>query len=147
MLETVKELAEEASRWGVMIGIEPAIGHIIDSVESMSRLLNEVPSPHIGVVFDPCNLMHPGNIDRQEEVMDQAFASFGNRIVLVHAKDLDFSGDGGSVTYKPLGDGLLNYEHFIHLVQLHKPLIDITLEGLQREEIPSSYTFIQNILK
>lgn len=146
MLETVSELAEEASRWGVIVGIEPAWGHIIDSVESMTRLLKEVPSPHISVVFDPCNLMHVGNVGQQEEVMNQAFEAFGDRIVLVHAKDFDFSGEGNALTYKPLGDGLLNYEHFINLVQTHKPLIDITLEGIQMSEIRSSLVFIQSCI-
>ncbi len=146
LIETVRELAEEAGRWGVMIGIEPAMGHIIDSVESMARLLEEVPSPHIGVVFDPCNLMHIGNVERQEEVMNQAFEAFGNRIVLVHAKDFDFD-NAGKVIYRPLGAGLLNYPHFIELLQTYKPLIDISLEGLQVEEIPSSLRFIENMMK
>jgi sugar phosphate isomerase/epimerase len=142
MREAVKELADEAEKWGVFVGIEPAVGHVIGSIDTMQRLIEEVPSSHIGVVIDPCNLLHPANIDKQEEVMDQAFAQLGSRMVLAHAKDFHFEADGSKRTCA-LGSGLLNYPHFIRLLKTNKPYIDVTLEGIGGESIDSSLAYIR----
>jgi hypothetical protein len=53
-------------------------------------------------------LLGSGNIERQEEVMEQSFEAFGSRIVLVHAKDFIFDGETDSKFAKPHGKGILN---------------------------------------
>ncbi|MDQ1909047.1 sugar phosphate isomerase/epimerase [Paenibacillus sp. GD4] len=138
--ETVEELAEQAEKYGVIAAIEPATSLVIHSTEGMLRMLEEVPSPNLGVLIDPCNLMDTDNIVRQDEVMKEAFEALAARTVLIHAKDIK-ENEKGRFEYTGLGTGLLNYPLFLQLVRQYKPHIDITLEGVTEEHLPASLDF------
>jgi sugar phosphate isomerase/epimerase len=142
--ETIEELAEQAEKYGVIAAIEPATSLTIHSTEGMLRMLEEVPSPNLGVLIDPCNLMDADNISRQDEVMEEAFRALAARTVLIHAKDI-VKNEQGSFEYTGLGNGLLNYPLFLKLVRQHKPFIDITLEGITEDLLPSSLDYFTKV--
>jgi len=53
----------------------------------MRRILDEVPSSNIGVVLDPCNFIGDA-VDVQDQIVDDSFRLFGDRIILAHLKDI-----------------------------------------------------------
>ena len=57
LLKTVKELVREAEKYGVNIGIEGVYQFVINSPEIMARLVTDVNSDNLKVIFDPCNLI------------------------------------------------------------------------------------------
>ncbi|WP_426448030.1 sugar phosphate isomerase/epimerase family protein [Paenibacillus sp. S-38] len=139
---SVLELAEEADKWGVTVGIEPAYTLVIHSTEGMLRLLEEVPTSTLGVVLDPCNLLNASLIDRQHEIISAAFDALADRTVLFHAKDIRKTASGGT-EYTPLGTGELDYPHFLRLVKERKPHCHITMEGLEPDQIAPSLDFFR----
>lgn len=138
---SVSELADEAARWGVTFAIEPALTHSIDSTETMLRLLEEVPSSNLGVLLDPCNLLHGGNARRMDEVMTEAFERLADRLVLVHVKD-SLVRDNGERVNAPYGAGLMNFPLLADLVRTHKPWVDLSMEGVERGAITESRDFL-----
>lgn len=125
--ETVEELAEEAEKWGVLIGIEPVASNTVASTALMKRLIEEVASPAVHVVLDPVNLLDRHNVERQDEVLRDAFTQLSDRIALIHVKDFKMN-EQGEKAYAMVGKGELNYPLLFELLQQHKPLIDISLE-------------------
>lgn len=82
VVESVKELVEEAERFGVIVGIEGGINHPIHTPERMKRLLDLVPSNNLQVIYDPANFISMNNYLVQEGVIREAFELFGDRMGL-----------------------------------------------------------------
>jgi len=142
----VEELAEEAEKWGVTVGIEPSGTEVIHSADLMHRMLEEVPSTNIGVVMDPCHLLQAHNIDRQHEVLQHAFRQLGHRIVLAHVKDMDFTPEGKK-KYVRMGTGCVDYPFFMQLLQQYKPYSNVSFEGgIEPEDIPASIAHLKSCL-
>ncbi|MFE5322136.1 sugar phosphate isomerase/epimerase family protein [Paenibacillus sp. NPDC056579] len=137
----VEELVEEAEKWGVLIGLEAANRHLISTAPQLAELIEEFPSSNIGVVLDPCNLMTQNNYERQHEVMQEAFRLLGNRVVSIHAKDIQVDARGKLETVSS-GRGMLDYRMFMELVKQYKPMVHMTLEGVDIEHMKFSRDFV-----
>lgn len=141
VIESVSKLVEEAEKFGVIVGIEAGTKSPIHSSKRMKSLLDAVKSNNLQVVFDPLNLMTAENYKEQEKVFDEAMNLFGDRIVVVHAKDLILQ--GGNVKTTPPGKGLLNYEYIFKLIKHEKPYINILLEDVKEPDMDSSIAFLK----
>lgn len=144
MKETLVELAEEAERWGVFVGLEAANDHLIAAASDLCRMLEEVPSSNVGVVLDPGNLLHSGNFAEQDRVIEEAFRLLGDRIVACHAKDRIMLADGTLNTVPP-GFGQMNYELYMNLLHQCKPGVQIVMEEAREDQMVRSKTFIEEV--
>ncbi|UJF34986.1 sugar phosphate isomerase/epimerase family protein [Paenibacillus hexagrammi] len=142
--ETVEELAEEADKRGVFIGLEPVYTHTLSSTEKMVRILEEVPTGNLGVVFDPVNLLPPSSMENQDEFLDEAFAAFGSRIVLAHLKDVRLH--DGKLEQVRSGLGQFQTSSFLEKLHLQKPLIDISLEQLTDETLDETFRYVRGLM-
>ncbi|MEH7011869.1 sugar phosphate isomerase/epimerase family protein [Neobacillus niacini] len=140
VVESVKELVEEAERFGVIVGIEGGISHPIHTPERMKRLLDLVPSYNLQVIYDPANFISLDNYHNQEAVIQEAFDLFGDRMVIMHAKD--FIIEDEQVKMVPVGQGLLNYDLLFNLLKKKKPFINILMESTQEPYIDGSLAFL-----
>ena len=142
VVKSVQELVEEAEKFGVIVGIEGGINHPIHTPKRMKRLLEHVPSPNLQVIYDPANFMSLENVHDQHSVMDEAFELFGNRIVIVHAKD--FIVDNDEIVMVPVGTGQLDYKYLSERLKKEKPFINILLENTRDPHIADSIRYIQD---
>jgi sugar phosphate isomerase/epimerase len=144
LLVSMREMVLEAEDCGVMVGIEAVTSHVISTPEKMRRLLDEIPSPHLQVVFDPVNLLSLANCLSQREIMRRSFDLFGDRIAVVHAKD--FRVGDGCLAVCPAGVGMLDYELLLSWLARHKTGIAILLEEAGPDHVASCVRFIRNQL-
>lgn len=143
VIKSVSELVEEAEKFGVIVGIEAGTKNPIHSSKRMKDLLDAVKSNNLQVVFDPLNLMTMDNYQRQEEVFEEAMDLFGDRIAVIHAKDLLI--ENGIVKTTPVGKGLLDYECIFKLIKYRKPFINILLEDVKEPYMDKSIAFLKAI--
>ena len=141
VVKSVRELVQEAEKFGVIVGIEGGINHPIHNPVKMKRLLDDIPSNNLQVIYDPANFINHINFDQQEEVMAEAIALFGNRIVVLHAKDFIIEND--KVKMVPVGTGQLNYDFLFKHLKKQKPFINILIENTQEPYISKSIVFLQ----
>ncbi|MFP7295627.1 sugar phosphate isomerase/epimerase family protein [Neobacillus niacini] len=142
VVESVRELVEEAERFGVIVGIEGGINHPIHTPKRMKRLLDLVPSNNLQVIYDPANFISKDNYLNQERVIQEAFDLFFDRMVIVHAKD--FVIEDEQVKMVPVGQGLLNYHFLFNLLKQKKPYINILIESTQEPYIDGSIEYLQD---
>ncbi|QGQ98388.1 sugar phosphate isomerase/epimerase [Paenibacillus psychroresistens] len=142
---TIEELTEEAEKWGVFIGLEPVYRHTLSSSEKMKQLLEEIPSNHLGVVFDPCNLLDLTNIGQQDKIIADAFDNFGERIVLAHLKDVNISEDSESLQEVQAGSGQFNITGFLSKLHQHKPFVDISIEGVNETNLKDALRYLNSL--
>ncbi|NHM32286.1 sugar phosphate isomerase/epimerase family protein [Neobacillus terrae] len=141
VVKSVRELVGEAEKFGVIVGIEGGVNHPVYSPRMMKRLLESVNSNNLQVIFDPVNYLTIDNYQNQESVIAEAFELFGDRIVILHAKD--FIIEDNSIKTTTVGEGLLNYDTVFKFIKEKKPFINILLEETKEPYIDRSISFLR----
>lgn len=88
-LDFALQLASDA---GIKLAIEPEPGNVIADARIARRLLDQVGSPHLGIILDAANLLSPATLPRQHEIMAKAVDLLGDDLLLAHAKDIATDG-------------------------------------------------------
>jgi len=99
---------EVADQTGVKLAVEPEPANVIRDAASARRLLDEVASPHLGIVLDAANLLSPESLPHQGAVISHAVELLGDSILLAHAKDINASGQVVAA-----GDGAVDLPAFV----------------------------------
>lgn len=132
LLSNMKVLRDAAEKLGVMIAVEAVSCFVINSPQRMLRLVNDLDSPNILVIFDLLNLLTIDNYKNQEEIIDTAFELLGDKISVIHLKD--FKIEENQIKQCPIGEGLINIKKILSVVKTRKPNIPIILEETRGEE-------------
>ncbi len=129
LVPVVADLVAEAERFGVVLGIEGVTSHVLHSPARIRRLLDEVGSNNLQVVFDPVNLLSLENYKEQDRVMKESLDLFGERIAVIHAKDFVVA-DGKMLQVRAGGGGRgeLHDAVLLRWLMERKPGISILLE-------------------
>ena len=133
LLSNMKVLKDAAEKLGVMIAVEAVSCFVINSPKRMLRLLNDLDSPNILVIFDLLNLLTIENYKNQEKIIDTVFELLGDKISVIHLKD--FIVENNQLRQCPIGEGLLNRKKIFSIIKTHKPNIPIILEEIKEEKI------------
>ena len=107
VLGSFRELTAEAEKYGVCIAIEGVHCFVINTPQKMKRLVDDLDSDNVKVIFDPVNYLNIGNYREQDRIINDTFDLLGDKICVLHAKDFIVS-DGKLLMVKP-GKGDLNY--------------------------------------
>lgn len=141
VVESVRELVQEAEKFGVIVGIEAGVNHPVYSPKVMKRLLDIIPSNNLQVILDPVNLFTIDTYENQEEIFQEAMELFGDRVVVLHAKD--FNIQNNQLTTTAVGKGLLNYDFILKQIKEKKPYMNILLEETKEPYINESVAFLK----
>jgi len=140
LVATMRQAVQIAEEYGVTLAFEPEVANVVDSARKARRLLDEMGSPYLKVTMDGANIYHAGELPRMREILDEAFALLGQDIALAHAKDLDRDGEAGHLA---AGKGLLDYEHYLSLLNQLEYDVPLILHGLSEAELPGSLAFVR----
>lgn len=143
LIESVSELVSEAEKFGIIVGIEGVATHTVSTPEKMKIVLDRINSNNLQVIFDPVNLLSIDNYLEQDNIIKKSFELFGDRIVILHAKDFIIE-DGKMITV-PAGKGLLNYKLVIDLIKEYKPFVQILLENATEDTFIYCKNFIEDL--
>ena len=101
-------------------------------------------SHRLTIVMDGANVFARGTINRQREVLDEAFELLGERIALAHAKDLSRDGEAG---HEAAGTGLLDYDRYLELLHSCGYRGALVLHSLTPAQVPGCVRFLQSKLQ
>jgi len=142
-LNSIKILVEEAEKFGVFVAIEGVTKHVINTPERIKRVIDNVKSNNLQVIYDPVNLIDENNYDKQDDLIRKSFELFGDRIVAIHAKDYVY--EDGNIKLATIGKGQFNYPLLLSLIKQKKPYIDVLLENTTPKDIDESINYITEI--
>ena len=140
-MEQAITLAEEHN---VRLGIEPEVANVVSSPAKARKLLDTMRSDRLAIVMDGANVFPLGTIHRQQEILNEAFELLGEHIALAHAKDLSRDGEAG---HEAAGTGLLDYDHYLHLLHHSGYRGAVVLHSLTPEQVPACVRFLQEKLQ
>ena len=135
LLSNMKVLRDAAEKLGVMIAVEAVSGFVINSPEKMHRLISDLDSPNMAVIFDILNLFTVDNYRHQDEIIQKMFELLSDKIEVIHLKD--FKVEDNQLKQCPIGEGLMNIPLILSLIKEYKPRIPVILEEVREEDLLS----------
>lgn len=145
LIENLRPVVEYAEKLGVIFAIEPVWGHIVHTVEKARRVLDEIGSPNLQIIFDPVNLLGMDNYQKQDEMIRKAFELLGDDIAVIHAKDFVVEKD--RLRSVASGTGALNYPLLMRYIKEKKPFIHVTMEDTLPENSLLAKEFMERVWK
>ncbi|HYH04993.1 MAG TPA: TIM barrel protein, partial [Bacillota bacterium] len=142
---SVAELVAEAEKFGAIVCIEAVAKHVIHTPQRMRRILDTIGSNNLQVIFDPVNLLTVENYQDQDRIIQESFELFGDRMLVLHAKDFIVEDD--RIKTVPAGQGLLNYSLLLGLLKQTKPYIYTLLEDTKPEFLDTSRAHLINLIE
>jgi len=137
MLESLEAALTVAEAHAVTLAFEPEHNNVVDTAAAGRWLLDEVRSSRLKVVIDAANLFAGGDLDRQPEILGEAFDLLGDDLVLAHAKDVRNDG-----TIVAAGHGDLDYDRYLALLSEAGDDVPLILHGLSEDEVPGCVAFL-----
>ena len=142
-IDNLRPIVKYAEQFGVIVAIEPAWKHIVNTVERARKVLDAIDSPNLQIIFDPVNLLYVGNIDKQDEIIEKAFDLLLKDIAVVHCKDYVVEGD--ELKSIAAGTGGLNYPLLLKKIKEYKPYVHCTLENTVPENAVATREFMEKL--
>lgn len=134
-IERLKPIVRCAEQFGVILAIEPVVRHSMWNPKACRKVLDEIGSYNLQILFDPVNLLDITNVDHCDELFQEMFELVGNDIAAVHLKDYAHSEDGKKLTTIGIGAGMgeMDYSGIMRYLKKEKPHIFATLEDSKPE--------------
>lgn len=129
---SLAEILPDAEALGVTVAVEPVFYHTMATPELTRRVLVDMASPVLQVVFDPGNLFSPQDAANQKKLWNRAFDAFGNQIAAVHIKGVRI--ESGCTKGCTLEESQLDYMEISRLLKQtgREPAL------LREEAVPSN---------
>lgn len=142
-IRNLRPVVEYAEKMGVIFAIEPVYKHIVCNPKRARRVLDEIGSPNLQIIFDPVNLLDLPNYQNREEIFAEAVEVLGDDIAVVHIKD--FVVKDGELVSVAAGTGEMDYSQIIRFLKERKPFVHATLENTVPENAVEARTYIQGL--
>jgi sugar phosphate isomerase/epimerase len=136
--------AERAEAAGARIAIEPVFGHTVSGPRAAKRLLDDISSPALGIVYDPANLVDPARPGIQAATFALALELLGERIMAIHAKDFIIEGERKRSV--PPGEGIMEWKAALAGfagLPLKPPIL---IEDIRPAAIPEARAFLASLV-
>ncbi len=142
-IKNLRPVVEYAEKMGVIMAIEPVYKHIVCNPKRARRVLDEIGSPNLQIIFDPVNLLDISNYQKRDTIIAEAIEVLGDDIAMVHIKD--FVVEDGKLKSVAAGTGEMDYTQIVRFIKERKPYIHVTLENTVPENAVQAREYIQNL--
>ena len=130
-----------AEAHNVDLGIEPEQANIVQSTADARRLITEMGSARLKIVFDPANLFEQATAEQAREIVARSVAPAAGSIAMVHAKDRH--GDGRFAT---AGQGVVDFADLLGRIRATGFDGPLVTHGLEASEAPTVARFLRGLL-
>lgn len=142
-IKNLRPVAAYAEKMGVILAIEPVYKHIVCNPVRAKKVLEDIASPNLQIIFDPVNLLDISNYEQRDSLIKEAIEVLGEDIAVVHIKD--FAVKEGKLESVAAGKGMMDYTQILSFIKQQKPYVHATLENTTPENAVEARRFIQEI--
>lgn len=143
VLKTMKEIVDEAEKRGVTVGIEGVHCFVINTPQKMKRLINDLDSDNVKVIFDPVNYLNIDNYKNQDKMINDVFELLCDKICVLHAKD--FVVENGEFKAALPAEGNLNYKLILEKMKEYDLDIPIICEEINEDDATAAFDKLEKI--
>lgn len=144
-IKRLKPIVRCAEQFGVILAVESVVRHSMWNPTACRKVLDEIGSPNLQILFDPVNLLDISNVDHCDELFREYFELVGEEIAAVHLKDYRHTPDGKELVTIGVGAGLgeMDYSQIMRYLKENKPHIFATLEDSTPADAAASAAAMQ----
>jgi sugar phosphate isomerase/epimerase len=141
MITTMREAVAIAERHDLLLGIEPELANIVNTIAAAERLFSDIASSRLKLILDPANLFEQASASEARTLVENAIIKLGSRLAMAHAKDRNMSGE-----FVAAGQGIVDFDHFV--LSLKEAGFDgpLVTHGLTAAEAPGVNEFLRSLL-
>jgi sugar phosphate isomerase/epimerase len=110
LVESCRQCADVAAGFGRTVLMEPRVGEVVCSVDSMLRLIEHVDRPNFKANFDT------GHFSAQRENVPLALEKLRGKFANIHIAD----NDPINSEHLPVGDGIIDWNEFFRVLKTMK---------------------------
>lgn len=144
-INNLRPIVSCAEKVGVILAIEPVCRHIVYNAQRARKVLNEIDSPNLQIIFDPVNLIDISNYENREEVFAEAIELLKDEIAVVHIKDFVVKDD--KLVSCAAGTGIMDYTQIMRFIKKDKPYIHVSLENTKPNNAVSARKYIEKAFR
>ena len=130
-----------AEAHNVDLGIEPEQANIVQSTADARRLITEMGSARLKIVFDPANLFEQATAEQAREIVARSVAPASGSIAMVHAKDRHADG-----RFATAGQGVVDFADLLGRIRATGFDGPLVTHGLEASEAPTVARFLRGLL-
>nr|MBX2821769.1 sugar phosphate isomerase/epimerase [Rhodothermaceae bacterium] len=138
---SMEEALEIADEYDILLGIEPELANVVNSTVKARRLMNEMASSRLRIVFDPANLFEITPAEEQRRLIEEGLDLLAGHVIMAHAKDRKSDG-----SFCAAGQGVIDFEHYINTLKSHGYDGPIVLHGLGAGDVRECTQFLSRVL-
>ena len=142
-IENLRDVVDDAEKFGVILAIEPVYKHIVYSPERAAEVLKRIGSPNLQIIFDPVNLIDPEDESGRDDIIERTIDMLGENIAMIHLKDYRIT--DGKMDCMACGFGDMDYKTVLKFAKERKPYIQATLENTKPENARLAAEHIRKI--
>jgi sugar phosphate isomerase/epimerase len=143
VLETLRKIVATAEKYDINVGIEGVHCFVINTPKKMKRLVDDLNSPKVKVIFDPVNYLNGDNYSGQNEMIEDMFALLADKICVIHAKD--FTVENGEFKAAKPAEGMLNYKLIFEKMKEHNLDIPVICEDANEEDAAAAFERLEKL--
>jgi len=140
--DSVLRMVEMAESVGVPIGIEPVAEHTLNTPKLTRRLLDEVKSDKLRLIFDPANLLLPETIHEQGRIFTEMFELNGNDIAVMHIKNIVI--ENGEKIWSNIGKGVIDYAPVFAWLRKNTPEMTLLCDQVRMDSYKEDLNTLRN---
>lgn len=142
LVASIEQLLPEAEAANVKLGVEPELANVVGSTLAARRLIDDMQSDALTIIFDPANLFdEEASVGEQRFLVNHGLELLAGLIGMAHAKDR--TADGGFTT---AGQGVLDYPFFLEKLRATGFDGPLVTHGLAADEAADVATFLRGQL-
>ena len=125
---------------GGRVAFEPYFPHVIGTLELTREALAPFSADRVGIVLDPPNYITPALYPSRDEQLRRLFRLVGDRIHIVHFKDMKLNANGTRVDLPGPGGGEMNYPLVIAEIRKQQRPLACIIEHIKADEAEMART-------
>ncbi|HHH44121.1 MAG TPA: sugar phosphate isomerase/epimerase [Gammaproteobacteria bacterium] len=143
---SLSRLEEQAGNAGIRVLLELHWGTVMSSFSSAFMLVRDLDPGHVGITFDPANMMVEGKED-----WEYGLSLISNHIANVHVKNVSWrvSEEGWTWEWAAMQQGMLDWPYLIFLIRESGYTGDCAIEDFRvpRDSVDSAIRHVREIRK
>lgn len=143
MVESLKEITEEAAKLESYIGLETVVSHPLYDVQMTQELLEWLDCKYLKLIFDPANVLERPCEVIQSRYWKRCFDTLGEAIEVIHLKDFTVDRQGNYYPVR-LGEGVMEFDAIKEWLAVH-PDVPVLREEIVPENTKTDLEFMKSL--
>lgn len=146
LVDSVKQIVKKGEEIGLDVAIEPVAKHTLNTPALAKELVERVPSERLKFILDLVNLLTADNIHRQDEILDECFELWGDKIWALHMKGIKLNAEG-ELEKATFEENEANFGKVIDWVKVNMPETTVLREEIVPGHAKVDYAYMTSLIE